>query len=101
MVLIIRQSWNLKVIKNPLLYWYHQKKKKRKVTNKANERYQNREYGFDLIKNLPELEKQRLVDYRKIYKAKKNALLWVESVILVNVRKYFVFCADVKDFILF
>ena len=77
------------------------KKKKRKVTNKANERYQNREYGFDLIKNLPELEKQRLVDYRKIYKAKKNAFLWVESVILVNVRKYFVFCADVKDFILF
>ena len=46
------------------------KKNKRKLTEEENQKLQ--QYGQERYKNLPEIEKQRLVEYRKKYKMQEN-----------------------------
>ena len=68
---------------SPAKYYQNNKDK---LQNKARERYQslskgekekkNQQYGCEQYKNLPEDEKQKLVEYRKeYYKMIKNAIL--------------------------
>ena len=46
------------------------KKNKRKLTEEEKQKLQ--QYGQERYKNLPEIEKQRLVEYRKKYKMQEN-----------------------------